>query len=114
MVMASNGLVLSLTCLKGVVDFSIGALVLVQSSDLYHLGAYSGRIQGLGLVVDAGELGRVDIAVFHVDDDPGKVPLDGDFLVPHLEGTEGLTVLSGVSAPESLCKVLVKMNGPHM
>lgn len=38
--------------------------------------------------MDAAELGRVKVAVLHVDDGPNKVPLDGDLLVPYLSDRE--------------------------
>jgi len=38
--------------------------------------------------MDAAELGRVKIAVLYMDDDPNKVPLDGDLLVPYLGDRE--------------------------
>lgn len=79
----------SLTCLKAVVDFSIHSSVLIQGSDLHNLCAYWGCIQNFRLIMEAGELGRVAVAVLYVDDNSGKVSLDRDFLVSHLSGRTG-------------------------
>lgn len=50
--------------------------------------------------MDAAELWRVKVAVLHVNDDPNKVPLDGDLLVPYLNdrGRAGM-VTSGSRQP---------------
>lgn len=79
---------MALTCLKGVVDFSVSSLVLIKGSDLYDLCAHHCRVQHLCLVMDAAELGRMEVAAVHVDDDSDKVPLDGDLLVSYLNGRE--------------------------
>lgn len=79
---------MALTCLKGVVDFSVGSLVLIKGSDLYNLCAHHCRVQHFCFVMDAAELGRVKVAVVHTDDDSDKVPLDGDLLVSYLNGRE--------------------------
>lgn len=76
---------MALTCLKGVVDFSIGSLVLVKGSDLHNLCAHHCRVRHFCFVMDAAELWSMKVAVIHMDDDSNKVPLDGDLLVSYLK-----------------------------
>lgn len=65
-------------------DFSVGSLVLITGSDLYNLCAHHCCVQHFCFIMDAAELWSVKVAVLHMDDDPNKVPLDGDLLVSYL------------------------------
>lgn len=104
---------MALTCLKRVVDFGIGSLVLIERSDLYNLCAHCCRVQHFCFVMDGAELRGVKVAVLHVDDDPNKVPLDGHLLVPYLDDREEEQVRSHLGSRQSSVRwALTILSGP--
>lgn len=73
-----------LTFQKGVVDLSIGSPVTVRGSDLEQLCARGRGVRNTCLVVELGEVGWLEVSIFHVNGHPYKVPLNGHLLVSNL------------------------------
>lgn len=73
------------TWLDGVHHFGIPPLVLVQSGDLQHHRARGGRLINPPFIGGAREPGRMVIGVADIHDDPRKVALHRDILIPYLK-----------------------------
>lgn len=65
-------------------NLRIVTLVFVQSSDLKHSRANSGRFKDTARVRRAYKPGCIVVSVIHIDNNTHKVPLDRDVLVSDL------------------------------
>lgn len=73
-----------LTRFDAVDNLRIVTLVFVQSSDLKHSRANSGRFKDTARVRRAYKPGCIVVSVIHIDNNTHKVPLDRDVLVSDL------------------------------
>ena len=82
-----------LTVEDGVADLSIGSPVTIHGSDLEQLCSGDCGVRNTCLIVELGEVGTVEVSVFHVNGYPHKVPLDGHLLVANLwaQGCDGMS-----------------------
>lgn len=73
------------TWFDGVEHFRISPLVFVQSCNLQHNRAHSGRLVHSALVGRAGEPRGMIIHVADINNDPGKVAFHRNILIPYLK-----------------------------